>query len=83
MKKRKATYQRQRRTPRHLAKKLLRIRESFGFTQAEFIEQFGLDVKQQLVSAWEKGIRDPDLLSLYKYSQAANVCSDILLDDQE
>jgi len=66
-----------------LPAKLLRIREALGLTQRELIEKLKFDesVKQQHVSAWEKGIREPDLLSLVKYARAANVCLEVIVDD--
>jgi transcriptional regulator with XRE-family HTH domain len=67
-----------------LAKKLLRIREVLGLTQGELLEQldFGGAIKQQHISAWEKGIREPDLLSLMLYARAVNVCLEVLVDDR-
>jgi transcriptional regulator with XRE-family HTH domain len=67
-----------------LARKLLRIREVLGLTQGQLLEQldFGGPIKQQHISAWEKGIREPDLLSLIKYARAVNVCLEILADDR-
>jgi transcriptional regulator with XRE-family HTH domain len=69
--------------PMKLPAKLLRIREALGLTQGELIEKMKFDesVKQQHVSAWEKGIREPDLLSLVKYAKAANVCLEVIVDD--
>jgi len=66
-----------------LAAKLLRIREALGLTQGELIEKLKFDesVKQQHVSAWEKGIREPDMLSLVRYARAANVCLEVIVDD--
>lgn len=66
-----------------MAHKLLFIRESLELTQGELIEEFGLArvIKQQHISAWEKGIREPDLQSLLKYARKANICLEILVDD--
>ena len=72
---------RTKRTPKHLARKLVLIREALGLTQGELIERIGLDVVQQFVSAWEKGIREPDLLNLMRYSKAANICVEVLIRD--
>src|SRR5262245_12246009 len=73
-----------RRKPMKLAKKLTRVREVLGLTQGELLEtlDFGGGIKQQHISAWEKGIREPDLLSLIKYARAVNVCLEILVDDR-
>ena len=66
-----------------LARKLTRIRETLGLTQGELLEMldFRGAIKQQHISAWEKGIREPDLLSLVKYARAVNVCLEVLVDD--
>jgi len=66
-----------------LAQKLVRIREALNLTQGELIDMldFRGAVKQQHVSVWEKGIREPDLLSLMKYAKAANVCVEVIVDD--
>ncbi len=66
-----------------LARKLLRIREALRLTQGELIDKLRFDesVKQQHVSAWEKGLREPDLFSLINYARAVNVCLEVLVDD--
>jgi transcriptional regulator with XRE-family HTH domain len=71
------------RRPLKLARKLLSIRESLELTQGQLIERFGLArvIKQQHISAWEKGIREPDLQTLLKYARQANVCLEMLVDD--
>jgi transcriptional regulator with XRE-family HTH domain len=73
-----------RRKPMKLAGKLLRIREMLGLTQGELLDQldFGPPIKQQHISAWEKGIREPDLVSLISYARGANICLDVLIDDE-
>jgi transcriptional regulator with XRE-family HTH domain len=70
------------RTPLMLARKLLTIRETLGLTQRDFIKQFGLRVTQPYISSWEKGTRIPDLLSLVKYADAANISLDVLIRDE-
>lgn len=66
-----------------LAHKLLFIRESLALTQVELIEKLGLArvIKQQHISAWEKGIREPDLQTLLKYARKTNICLETLVDD--
>jgi hypothetical protein len=51
-------------------------------SQPEFIKVLGDDVKQQSLSNWETGRREPDLLVLLRYSEVANVCLDVLVDDE-
>ena len=72
-----------RRKPMKLAGKLLKIREALGLSQNQILDELAFDesVKQQHISAWEKGIREPDLFSLMIYADAANVCLEILVSD--
>jgi transcriptional regulator with XRE-family HTH domain len=67
-----------------LAEKLLRIREALELSQNGLIETLELPdtVKQRNVSAWETGYREPNILTLIKYAQAANVCLEILVNDE-
>jgi transcriptional regulator with XRE-family HTH domain len=63
-----------------LPAKLLRIREVLG----ELIEKlmFDASITQPHISSWEKGKREPDLLSLLRYARAVNVCLEVLVDDR-
>ena len=67
-----------------LAAKLLRIREALGFTQGEVIERLDLpnSITQPHISSWEKGKREPDLLSLLAYARGAGICVEVLIDDK-
>lgn len=69
--------------PKRLGEKLLQIRESFGDSQAAFLERLGNPeaIIQTSISAYERGRRDPPLLILLKYAQIANISTDILIDD--
>lgn len=73
----------ERHAPKRLGEKLLRIRESFGDTQAAFLEKLGnLEaITQKSISDYERGRREPPLLILLKYAQIANVSTDVLIDD--
>lgn len=70
--------------PKRLGAKLLKIRESFGDSQAAFLKRLGNpeSVLQTSISAYEKGKREPPLLILLKYARLANASTDILIDDQ-
>jgi transcriptional regulator with XRE-family HTH domain len=70
-----------RRTPKKLPRKLLAIRNTYGMSQPEFVKLLGLSAKQQTLSNWETGTREPDLLFLLRYSELANVCLNVLVDD--
>ena len=76
-----------RRRPARLAEKLLRIRHRFELTQEELkerIEQLGFvsDLDRGDVSDFERGRRDPDVLTLLSYARLANVYLDVLVDDK-
>jgi transcriptional regulator with XRE-family HTH domain len=70
--------------PMRLPAKLLRIREALGLTQGELIEKLKMpdSITQPHISSWEKGKREPDLLSLLIYARAAGVCVEVLIDDK-
>jgi transcriptional regulator with XRE-family HTH domain len=75
-----------RRRPVRLAEKLRYIRYRLELTQEEFkerIEQLGIvsDLYRMDVSDFERGRRDPDLLTLLSYARLANVYLDALVDD--
>lgn len=67
-----------------LPTKLLRIREALKMTQEELIENLEMpdSITQPHISSWEKGKREPDLLSLLVYARAAGICVEVLIDDK-
>lgn len=69
--------------PKRLGEKLLQIRESFGDSQAAFLERLGNpdSILQTSISAYERGRREPPLLILLKYARLINVSTDVLIDD--
>jgi transcriptional regulator with XRE-family HTH domain len=70
--------------PIYLAKKLLRIRRALGLSQNEMIKRLGLEGKltQGRISGYELGTREPSLMTLLLYAEAAGVCVDYLIDDK-
>jgi transcriptional regulator with XRE-family HTH domain len=74
-----------RRRPKHLAAKLLQIRVGLGLSQNELIERLGLSghLRRGKISEFERGEREPDLLTLLSYADAAGVCTDVLIDDRK
>ena len=58
--------------PRRLAEKLLHIRASLGLSQNGLIRHLGLTDKidQSDVSAYERGVREPSLITLLAYARA-------------
>jgi transcriptional regulator with XRE-family HTH domain len=73
-----------RRRPEHLAAKLREIREGLGLSQGELVKRLGLSehLRRGKISEFERGEREPDLLTLLAYADAAGVCTDVLIDDR-
>jgi transcriptional regulator with XRE-family HTH domain len=57
--------------PRFLAEKLRQIRDGLNLSQAELVDHLGLVVKPHEISDFERGVRDPDLLTLKAYASSA------------
>jgi transcriptional regulator with XRE-family HTH domain len=74
---------RPRHRPERLAEKLRLIREAFGLSQNEMIRRMGAEelMAQNTISEFELGKREPPLLVLLKYADAAGVCLDVLAND--
>jgi len=75
---------RARRRPKYLAMKLREIRNGLGnLSQGELIERLGLTehVDRSEISAFEQGVREPDLLTLKAYAYGAGISTDYLIDD--
>ena len=74
---------RPRHRPERLAEKLRHIREAFGLSQNEMIRRMGAEelMAQNTISEFELGKREPPLLVLLKYADAAGVCLDVLAND--
>lgn len=70
--------------PKRLGKKLATIRRSFGMSQNEMLRHLGLDDKylREEISAYERGVRIPPLNVILRYSKAARVWVNALIDDE-
>lgn len=67
-----------------LPKKLKAIREALGMSQNEIIKALDLEgLQQSNISDYENGRYEPPIFLLLAYSRAANICADILLDDNQ
>ncbi|HST52993.1 MAG TPA: helix-turn-helix transcriptional regulator [Pyrinomonadaceae bacterium] len=75
---------RARHRPKRLAEKLRRIREAFDLSQNEMIRRMGAEklMAQNTISEYELGKREPPLLVLLKYAEAAGICLDVLANDE-
>lgn len=72
-----------RRTPKRLHEKLREIRMKLGLSQNEMIRRMGLEeeLTREQVSSFELGRRQPNLITLWAYANAANLYVDALILD--
>ena len=72
--------------PRLLAKKLLRIRQHLGIGQLEMYRRLkqvpGGPPGGSMVSRYERGERQPNLLVLIAYAELAEIIVDPIIDDR-
>lgn len=69
--------------PSKLGKKLAKIRAHLGLSQDGLVRAFGLTTKltRNDISKYERGVREPSLTVLLKYSRAVKVNVEVLIDD--
>lgn len=69
--------------PKRLGEKLVSIRNSLTLSQGEMLRHLGIDKEytREEISAYERGVRIPPLHVLLKYSRAARVWVNVLIDD--
>lgn len=69
--------------PERLAEKLLTIRQSLGLSQTEMLQRLGAEDRMvySRISEFETGRGEPSLSILLQYARAANVSTDVLIDD--
>ena len=72
---------RARRKPKRLAEKLLAIRFKLEVSQSQLAKLLEFDKGVARISEYERGNREPDLLTLLKYSELARVSINVLADD--
>ena len=73
--------QTRRRKPKHLAKKLLAIRKRLDASQTELAKMLDLQVAYTVVSSFERGKREPDLIVLLRYARLGRCTMEQLVDD--
>ena len=66
-----------------LAVKLLQIRNALGLSQSEMLRRLGFEgvIDYKRISEYELGKNEPPLAVLLSYARAANVSTDVLIDD--
>jgi transcriptional regulator with XRE-family HTH domain len=69
--------------PERLAEKLRQIREALGLSQSEMWKHLGVEdlIWFKQISTYELGTNEPPLPILLRYARAANVSTDVLIDD--
>ena len=67
-----------------LAEKLLCIRELLGLSQSEMLRTLNISeaADRSIVSAYERGTREPPLPILLAYARVANVYVDVLINPE-
>lgn len=70
--------------PHRLAEKLSRIRGGLDLSQNEMLRKLGFESRynRTTISGYELGEREPPLPVLLRYAQVANICLDVLVDDE-
>ena len=71
-----------RRRPKHLARKLLKIREALGLSQAELTTQLNVGIRFSEISKYENDQREPPLGVLLAYAHLAKVPLEVIVDDE-
>jgi transcriptional regulator with XRE-family HTH domain len=67
--------------PRRLGRKLLAIRVGLGVSQAEMAKRLKLKT-YTVISSYEHGTREPNLMTLLRYARLVGVTMDVLVDDK-
>jgi transcriptional regulator with XRE-family HTH domain len=69
--------------PKRLPAKLLQIREALGLSQSGMLRRLGyeLEMVPARISEFELGKNEPPLPVLLAYARAANISTDVLIDD--
>jgi len=68
--------------PKRLARKLLAIREQLGVSQTEMAKLLKLKKTYTVISSYERGTGEPNLIILLRYARLARVSTDVLIDDK-
>ena len=71
-----------RREPKRLGRKLAAIRNALGLSQSEMARLLDLQAPYTVISSYELGTGEPDLLTLLRYAEIAKVSTDVLIDDK-
>ena len=69
---------------KRLGEKLLQIREALGLSQSEMLKRLGYEdvLPYNRISDYELGKREPPYPMVLQYARAANISTDVLIDDE-
>ena len=72
-----------RQRPERLGEKLRAIRDALGLSQTGMVARLEVEgIAPSQISEYETGKREPSLIMLLQYARLANVCLDVLVDDE-
>jgi transcriptional regulator with XRE-family HTH domain len=67
--------------PKHLAAKLLMLRQSLGLSQPQIARRLGIQ-EYTNISKYERNINEPPLAILLAYAKLKGVSVEVLIDDE-
>jgi len=67
--------------PKHLATKLLTLRQSLGLSQPQIAKRLGIQDYSN-ISKYERNINEPPLIVLLGYAKLRGVSVEVLIDDE-
>jgi transcriptional regulator with XRE-family HTH domain len=68
--------------PKHLAAKLLAIRQHLGLSQVRMVMLLGSELAYHRLSEFEHGRRSPDLMTVMRYARVAGIPMEYIADDE-
>ncbi len=70
--------------PKRLAEKLLQVRQALELSQTGMLRRLGFEeqIHYSRISEYELGKNEPPYPVLLQYARAANVSTDVLIDDE-
>jgi transcriptional regulator with XRE-family HTH domain len=68
--------------PKHLAAKLLAIRQHLGLSQIRMVMLLKVDLAYHRLSEFEHARRMPDLMTVMRYARAAGIPMEYIADDE-
>jgi len=70
---------------KRIPEKLRAIRDALGLSQSQMLKRLRVEnlIDLYRISEFETGKREPPLLVLLRYAEAAGICTDVLIDDEK